>query len=493
LFLLVLISSSFFSTIGVDPHHDGIMLKPALDVSRGLVLFKNTFTEYGGLSTYIQALALKIFGEYLLTLKILTAIFYALISVLLYYISIKFLPKFLAFISIILYFAIAPYYSFTFLIWSSVYALFFQLWGTLVLINAISKKSSTKFLYVGILTALAFWCRQTVGVTMFFAVIGYFMYLIVFKKNKFKKIQLYLFKYILGTLTICFLFLIYLFSTSSFTDWWKQTIIYNYEWGKTYTGNYNVFRLIFFLFDTVDPKGLINFWTLIPVTTLLFFIKNWRHKNLTALTLIGLASWTQYFPLNDSVHLFWAAMPMLPLFALFIFQLFKDFLLNKNQFTKHLSKYATALLMVIIFIPNLNYSLKAARQKITNHYVYLQQPTILRGLRIGDSDAQFYTNLYQKIEKYFSNNPNGNVIDNGPDPLYLTFDPRIKNIYPMFFNWFSIKQSVYPNYDQQVNQYIKNNQPLIVSEIQDIPQNYCQIKYLNPTNYKTAILSQYCQ
>ncbi|MCS6273708.1 MAG: hypothetical protein H2169_05070, partial [Opitutus sp.] len=46
-----------FAAIGVDSHHDGIMLKPAMDVLSGQVLFRDTFSQYGPLTTYFQALA----------------------------------------------------------------------------------------------------------------------------------------------------------------------------------------------------------------------------------------------------------------------------------------------------------------------------------------------------------------------------------------------------------------------------------------------------
>lgn len=89
--------------------------------------------------------------------------------------------------------------------------------------------------------------------------------------------------------------------------------------------------LIFFLFDTVDPKGTINLWTLIPITTIFLLIKKYRIKSLSMLIFIGFASWTQYFPLNDYGHLFWAATPMLPLYILFIYELFDKFLFKKNN------------------------------------------------------------------------------------------------------------------------------------------------------------------
>src|SRR4051812_34011468 len=67
-----------FSLIGVDPHHDGIMLKSAMDVLSGQVLFRDTFDQYGALTTYLQAFSLFSFGASLKVLKISTVFFYAL-------------------------------------------------------------------------------------------------------------------------------------------------------------------------------------------------------------------------------------------------------------------------------------------------------------------------------------------------------------------------------------------------------------------------------
>jgi hypothetical protein len=51
-----------FARLGIDPHHDGIMLKPALDVLAGETLFRDTFSQYGLGTTYMQAAALWLFG-----------------------------------------------------------------------------------------------------------------------------------------------------------------------------------------------------------------------------------------------------------------------------------------------------------------------------------------------------------------------------------------------------------------------------------------------
>ena len=66
-----------FARIGVDLHHDGIMLKPALDVLSGQVLFRDTFMQYGALTCYLQVLALWIYPS-LLSIKLMMVAVYAI-------------------------------------------------------------------------------------------------------------------------------------------------------------------------------------------------------------------------------------------------------------------------------------------------------------------------------------------------------------------------------------------------------------------------------
>ena len=51
-----------FAPLGVDAHHDGLMLKTAMDVQAGQRLFRDTFTQYGPLTTWIHAGALALWG-----------------------------------------------------------------------------------------------------------------------------------------------------------------------------------------------------------------------------------------------------------------------------------------------------------------------------------------------------------------------------------------------------------------------------------------------
>ena len=133
IFIITITVASIFSIFGVDAHHQGIMFKPALDVAHGQMLFRDTFTQYGAMTTLLHALVLKLFGDHLLLIQIQTAIFYGFISICLWYLWRPFLSKWLTTVSVLIWLFIAPYFVWTMLPWSSVPALLFQLLSLLII------------------------------------------------------------------------------------------------------------------------------------------------------------------------------------------------------------------------------------------------------------------------------------------------------------------------------------------------------------------------
>ena len=65
---------AYYYRLDPDVHHDGIMFTQALGVSEGLLPNKEVFAYYGPGSALIHGLVLQIFGNYLLALRLFTAI-----------------------------------------------------------------------------------------------------------------------------------------------------------------------------------------------------------------------------------------------------------------------------------------------------------------------------------------------------------------------------------------------------------------------------------
>jgi hypothetical protein len=107
-----------------DYHHPGLMFSPALDLKHGLKPFQEIVILYGYLSTYLQSLALYLFGENLVAIWLETGIFYAAALVLSYNVFGQFLSRSLAFVTTIFLFLLHPYVTFP---WSNYYSYTFSL------------------------------------------------------------------------------------------------------------------------------------------------------------------------------------------------------------------------------------------------------------------------------------------------------------------------------------------------------------------------------
>ena len=129
-FVATVVWFSIFAVARIDLHHDAVMLKPAIDVAAGKVIFRDTFCQYGALSVWIQALAVKLFGGELIVIQLLTVLFYGGIAVLSDRIFRRFLPFPFRLANLGLFWGMAPFYIVPFHPWSSVYALFFMLLST---------------------------------------------------------------------------------------------------------------------------------------------------------------------------------------------------------------------------------------------------------------------------------------------------------------------------------------------------------------------------
>ncbi len=59
---------------GVDPHHDGLMLKPALVVAEGGVIHRDVFSQYGPMASWVHALWVVVLGPTLWAIRTGTAL-----------------------------------------------------------------------------------------------------------------------------------------------------------------------------------------------------------------------------------------------------------------------------------------------------------------------------------------------------------------------------------------------------------------------------------
>lgn len=467
-FLFTLAVTGYFSTLGVDPHHDGILLKPAIDMLHGKILFHDTFTQYGALTSIVQAVALHFFGEYLIVIKYLTVCFYGVIAIFLWLFWKKFLPSILTTLSIIIWVGLLGFYDkFTFLAWSSVYALLCQTVALYLFVLWIQHQRKWMIGAVGILSALAFWFRQPTGVYFFASVIFFW----IITKIKSKKMPS-LFLFYAGFFLIHIVFFLWLIKNNSFSDWWLMSISFANSWQSAVATQY---RFPIFQISQLLPlsDSALSIWVLFPVVVLYQGYNLFRKKrlNIKELQLVATAcicffSWLQYYPMGDPTHTLWAATPMIGFYIYFAW----------NNIYKNKKRILVFLLLLLLLAPDIFIRMRNAKHKLLTPYYTFTEDTILKGMRETRENYVYFQTLIHAIHTYEKKHPNTFVVSLTQDALYPLLGKNDVNCSRFYVDWrWSIfDKQIEREYTSTIYPCLKKYAPLVITDID----------HYNPPYYK---------
>jgi hypothetical protein len=456
----------FFSRFNVDRVHDGVMLASDIAVARGQILFRDTYTQYGALTIFIEAAAMKIFGEYLIVINLTTVFFYALTGVLLWKIWSRFLPKILLAGALILWIALPPFYHVIFHPWSSVYALFFQCLSLFLLIKSIETNKNMYHLFAGASASLAFWCRQPVGIFLEAAWLIYYLIIILNASSNRKKLIIKkLISNLLGFIFVLILFLIYFMITGALHDFWLQSFVL----ASTFPGLAGRTTIIQFLKSLfVGPLFRTNDWNLLiflalPLSVVYlsfdlikrYFMNHELNQKITAIILVCLASWMQYYPVTEIRHCFWGATPMI---GIFFYLILKFINLFKNNIKKIIKISVLGLTLIY-----LTAEIGSGFNRIKLSFNPISKPEILKGMLVSQDELNFFDLSYNFLDKYLKTNPDKTYINGQEDSFYTLYNTKkfhqIRNIF-MDSDW--INNAIYPDYPSIRDTYIKNKRPVII-------------------------------
>jgi len=506
-FGLTFLVAAYYSVYDVDPHHDGAIFKPALDVSQGLMLYRDTFSQYGALFTLLTAAGLKIFGPYVLVLRIMAAFFYGLVGAMLWLLGERLLPRWLAALIVLLWLGVAGYIGGWFLAWSSIYALFFQLAAVYFLLryqeDEEDKRGAEKhwqqwLVLAGLMAALAFWCRQPTGVLQMGAMV---MFLSIRRlrplpnwRETWYLVRPLLLGFVLGVLPI----LGWIVLNGALKDWYLQNIIFGSLFLK-YFGQSSDIRYVlrhlfpFFNLGSYQPGSLL--YGMLPVLNLaglvLLVSKMWSGGTLQgrdavayAIGLSSLASWTQYYPFpDDGLHAYWAATPMMPMAAWLMWSVVES--ARKRRWVRAGLPAATVVVacLLLLFGSRLHVVGKAALDNGRNDWVRIEQPKQLRGLILSPQLAARYQYINNVLATYVANHPQTTVISAHRENLQITFSPNGRNFHPLTQDsdagapW--LMPELYPQYYQEFKQYVNQNKPLIIARPGlELPPGYREIEII---------------
>ena len=479
------------------------MLKPALDIANGQMLFRDTFTQYGALTSLLHALPIHFFGNYLYIIQLQTALFYGLISICLWYLWGLFLPSRLATISVLIWLLIAPYFVWTMLPWSSVPALLFQLLSLIIILRALQINSRWMIMFAGCLAVLVFWCRQSTGVFHCMSILILIItYPILIKKIS-KGIITDCIYYLMGIITMSVPFVLWLVFNGAFQDMYLQSIKAAFYFGiikqNVNIGFNNETNIIINLFIILlqvlkkllplhyDGSGTSPMWSILPLTCLFLCTKllfniyyNQDRKNiqlpLYGLILVSLFSWLQYYPVNCIRHCYWAATPMIgliPFLALGI----------SNQQKQQYKNFIICITLVAIFGLDISYRIYHGIRRISNHSVKVEEPQVLRYMYATPYKARLYKRMSVSLNNALKSSPSPYLLTLSNDPLYLTFIGPQDNYHPMYIDWGIFNQFIYPDFIQRRNLFINKNKPIILGLDDTAIPDAIRVDIFNATGY----------
>ena len=328
---LVILVPAYFAFLDPDWHHDGILFKPAADVASGLALYRETFSQYGPLTTYLQAAAISIFGKHLLVIRLQAAIFLSLSGALLFVIAHRIAPRNIAILSVFIWLAVAPYLGETFLPWSSIYSLFFILLGGWLLGKAVEPDTRRTLGYwlcffSSFSFSAAFWARQPTGI-MLPIMFSLFAILLLDRGLANRRLYFQALAYVVGFLPLTTLMLAWLLINQSLEDWWLQSIVGASSFMAETTNAEKGFMVN--LMDHLLPhpnfirgSGGSNLWRILPMLTLIIFgcslinlairrVQTTQGRQLLIASLLAIGMWHQYFPVPGAWQIYWGATLMI--------------------------------------------------------------------------------------------------------------------------------------------------------------------------------------
>lgn len=493
LFLLVVFFFGIFAVANVDTHHDGLMLKPALDVARGHMLFRDTFTQYGALTVYIQAAGITLLGENLLAIRATAVLAYATVAVLLWTILVRVVSRRIAGPVFVLWVALAPIYNQYFHSWSSVYALVFQLCGVICLWKY-ARNEGLRYLFLsGIMASLTFWSRQPVGVFTAAAFGFGILWISMVRGMRTAEISGQVTILLGGIAAGLAPFLLYFHAYGALQDFWLQSVVLGRSFATTVRGT-GVRPIMTGLFI---PRCLLGspacwIWGILPgvtvIVTVLYGVRTLAHREFTPpatirlflLGLLGMASWMQYYPVPEPSHFFWAATPMVPVLAVAV-----GTAVSRVRFF-HRDRQLLFLWIAVLAFFTVRTS-EGMGRVLSARYT-ADFPETLQGVRLAAEERTFYLQLTEVLGDYFSVLPEKTYINHSLDAMLVLLDPHYVPAHKVYVNWDFVNNAIYPDYQSAVEAYVTARHPLIFTRDPGRFPGYCRIEVVSNQNPPVLLL-----
>lgn len=487
-----------FARLGVDPHHDGIMLYPALRIANGGLIHRDAFSQYGPFTAYFHAPFVWLLGEKLIAIRIATAFYLAAGMGFFFFVGSKLYSRSVALTAQI--FAITTTYFFSAETqmhpWSS--DVFFFLQGSLVVLIFLRfQREKTRLIDAALsaLLVLLIGTRLTTGVLTT---------LVVLVAMSITRPRV-AFRVGSGAIILTGLFVYLMNASGGLGAWFYQTIEFPRAWypKNTFSGAFNALKgyfawtlvpgcaVVLLLVLLVRKNGLISqicsrrqrvlaatllglslatfatiyrsgwsviWWNpgslgwLVGGFSLMSFLSTVfpTHTGVKTSTtthivnVVAIASFSQQFPVPEARHLFWSALPaFVPAIA---------FLRSRLGAGRRTQIVAT-LAAVPLVIP----ALISVRQNLQEKRFSVDSP-VLSGMLM---DRNYFVALEEPLEaasEYLRHHPRTPVLNLCTDGLFASLSPNLSQPDPYFLLW-GVKQDLLTSSARL--EFVRKNRPMI--------------------------------
>ena len=469
IFALTFFWFALFVPMGVDLHHDGVILIPALRVASGEMVFRDVYCQYGLLSPLLQGFAAWIGGGELLFIKYFSVLFYAGIAVLLDLIWAPLLSARWRNAILLLYFGLMPDTIVTFHAWSSIFALFFSLFSLWTMFKHLSGKGWWSLFLCGIFAGLTFLSRHPVGVVTAVAMVSTLFVEVMLKfpaKERIIKFLKSSFVFCSATLLIVAAAAIYLICNNAWDDFVLQcyTNVSKFVHERSGGSDWGYLSEALFPFIT-DNIFFDSIFAILPLMAMVWLLiavrravrsKDGSEKDymLCALCIFALGAWHQYYPVPCVRHLFWGGVPFFGLWVLTVKSLWS----NNTERRMWYRIFAVLLIIHALYCSSFRITLAYRRLKTAGTRRQLDLPGI-RGIKLNKLEYSMFSNVFMMLDRIPEYIRNRGVLNYTSEGLWSVILPKTRFHHRQFL---SMKEDLYPDYETMNMQYIRMFKPVVL-------------------------------
>lgn len=480
------------SRLNTDAHHWGLMYANAADLNKGLIPYKEIFIQYGFLTTLIQSFSLKILGNTVVSVGIITGIFYAASIYLSYCLWQKILNRWLSSLSAVLMFLIHAYIIYP---WANYFSYTFLLVSLLILIR--SPERGSRYFIAGLFLAFSFLARQTGLLSALIPIYLYFLIRYFGSDKVFQGLQKRnIGMFHLGMLSVAVVFVLFLFRNSAIRDWINQTFKimdwYTYLYGRV---SEMILRLAYCLITaaTFIGRGDVRAWLysfaffnnlVIGVIVFLKFLRNKVSERELLFFLFGsvaLFGYPQSFLIYEVFRLQNSASLGI---GLLVFSLYKASNLFKKW--KRLAFDIPIICLIVYLTITLLFTKTSSvynpwnKNLLFSHQLGAPKDIdMLKGKLYDVNTRIYYQNLSQALGNY-----NGqlrylvNLTNDCYIPLLSVYYKRVQRA-----PWYDrgLSQIIFQDEQEEITRLLTEEQAILIAkDLEEIPKNYRVVLNLKP-------------